>query len=42
MFAILNFLAGVNFTVKSTFFSRERGGSMKVNFPGKREVTTSY
>ena len=42
MFAILNFFAGVNFTFKSRFFSRERGGTMKVEFPGKRKVTTAY
>ena len=42
MLAILNFFAGVNFTVKSRFFSRERGGAMRVEFPGKRKVTTTY
>ena len=42
MLAILNFFAGVNFTVKSRFFSKERGGNMKVEFPGKRKVKTAY
>ena len=42
MFATLNFFAGINFTVKSRFFSRERGGTMKVEIPGKRKVTTAY
>ena len=41
MFAILNFLAGSNFTVKSRFFSWERGGSKKVEFAGKKKVTTA-
>ena len=41
MFAMLNFFAGINFTVKSRFFGRERGGSMKVKFAGKRKVTTA-
>ena len=42
MLAILNFFADVNFTVKSRFFSRESGGTMRVKFPGKRKVTTTY
>ena len=48
MFAILNFFSGVNFTVKSRYFSRERerererGGTMKEEIPGKRKVTTAY
>ena len=42
MFAILNFFAGANYTVKSRFFSRERGESMKVEFSGKTKVKTAY
>ena len=42
MLAILNFFTDVTFTDKNRFFSRERGGSMKVKVQGKTKVTTAY